>query len=195
MEIEIDKKYFENEGYDFIGSETSELKITNSRKLLLFNFSGKIEIENRNKDFIYIEIFSYGKNEVNLNVKGNVKIMHRHYNNDKSSFSYQLFVESDETQELIFRAVNVSDLQVYANGKITRNVRNASVNVDLKSLNLNGKSVLSPFLEIDSKDVKAKHSALSFFIDKTKLFYFKSRGLNEEDAKRLIAFSLLGIEQ
>ena len=49
----------------------------------------------------------------------------------------------------------------------------------------------SPILRIDENDVSASHGAAEGMINESHLFYLMSRGINEEDAKRLITLGYL----
>ena len=44
----------------------------------------------------------------------------------------------------------------------------------------------NPQLEINCEDVKCSHGSTSGNLDKNALFYLRSRGINEEDAKRIL---------
>ncbi len=54
------------------------------------------------------------------------------------------------------------------------------------------KSYLIPSMEIDTNEVQAKHSASMGKIGEKELFYVMSRGISEEDAKKLIVEGFLG---
>jgi Fe-S cluster assembly protein SufD len=49
----------------------------------------------------------------------------------------------------------------------------------------------SPSLRIDENDVDASHSAIVGKLNEEHLFYLKTRGLNDEEARRLITFGYL----
>lgn len=57
---------------------------------------------------------------------------------------------------------------------------------DVVVLGNNTKNESRPVLEIDANDVKASHGATTGRIDNLQLFYLKSRGLSDEEAKKLI---------
>ncbi len=48
-----------------------------------------------------------------------------------------------------------------------------------------------PFMEIDTNDVKAKHSSFVSQIDEEKVFYLRSRGLEENEARKFIVMGFL----
>lgn len=50
----------------------------------------------------------------------------------------------------------------------------------------NAKTNSQPILEIDADDVKASHGATTGTINSDQLYYLKSRGLNEDESKKLI---------
>lgn len=48
-----------------------------------------------------------------------------------------------------------------------------------------------PFMEIDTNDVKAKHSGFVSRMDEEKVFYLKARGIRERDARKMIVLGFL----
>ncbi|MBI2971738.1 MAG: SufD family Fe-S cluster assembly protein [Candidatus Aenigmarchaeota archaeon] len=48
-----------------------------------------------------------------------------------------------------------------------------------------------PFMEIEANDIKAKHSGFVSPIDEEKIFYLRSRGIDRNDARRLVALGFL----
>ena len=72
--------------------------------------------------------------------------------------------------------------------KIDKNVRNIDLFVKEQGVVLDKDSRihLIPNLEIESNDVKAGHAASVELFDEEKLFYMQSRGLSEEESKRLL---------
>ena len=62
-----------------------------------------------------------------------------------------------------------------------------------KNLLLSNDSIIStvPVLEIYNDDTECSHSATSGSLDKEKLFYLKTRGINEFDAKDFLIKSFI----
>ncbi|MCH3909111.1 MAG: SufD family Fe-S cluster assembly protein [Bacilli bacterium] len=54
-----------------------------------------------------------------------------------------------------------------------------------------GDAQASPILKIDDNDVQASHAAVVGRLNEDHLFYLESRGVNEEEAKRLITLGYL----
>lgn len=55
----------------------------------------------------------------------------------------------------------------------------------------NAKAEPMPFMEIDTNDVKAKHSGFVSQLDEEKVFYLQSRGVEENEARKLIILGFL----
>jgi len=72
--------------------------------------------------------------------------------------------------------------------KIAEGAKNTDSFLSLKLLMLDNKSyaMAEPELEILNNEVKASHSASVGRIDKEQLFYLKSRGIDESEARKLI---------
>ena len=58
-------------------------------------------------------------------------------------------------------------------------------------VNPNSKAEPMPFMEIDTNDVKAKHSGFVSQLDEEKVFYLQSRGIEEKEARKLIVLGFL----
>ena len=52
-------------------------------------------------------------------------------------------------------------------------------------------AIAKPILKIDENDIEASHAAIVGKINDEHIFYLTSRGLSEDDAKRLITFGYL----
>lgn len=62
-------------------------------------------------------------------------------------------------------------------------------------LDNSAKADARPALEIEANEVKAAHAAMVSPIDETKLFYLTSRGLSQEEAKKLIIEGFLQVPE
>lgn len=67
----------------------------------------------------------------------------------------------------------------------------AFLNEHIMLLNSGAEADPVPALEIDTNDVKAGHAASVSQIDKEKVFYLLSRGLNESEARKMIVLGFL----
>ena len=93
------------------------------------------------------------------------------------------------TTKLGNHGVNESEsaliFKVYA--IITKNAKCSKTTQENKIINMkNGKSDILPNLIVDEEDVDASHSAYISDFDKEQLFYMKSRGINENEARKLL---------
>jgi len=81
----------------------------------------------------------------------------------------------------------IARVEPQAHGSISR--------VECKALLLgeNAKAKADPILEILNNDVECSHAASIREIEKEKVFYLQTRGLNENEAKALIVEGFLGI--
>ena len=58
-------------------------------------------------------------------------------------------------------------------------------------INPKAKAEPMPFMEIDTNDVKAKHSSFVSQIDEEKVFYLRSRGLDENESRKIVVLGFL----
>ena len=91
-------------------------------------------------------------------------------------------------------AENGARIKVDGMVKIEKGAEKSDSFLSMKILVLDDKSsaYAEPQLEIENNDVKASHSASVGKIDEDQLFYLKSRGIEEKQAKQLIVNGFLG---
>lgn len=72
--------------------------------------------------------------------------------------------------------------------KIAKSAKNAKSNVECDALMIDDKSISRtiPFIEVHNKDVEIGHEARVGKVSSEQLFYLMSRGLNEEDAMKMV---------
>ena len=82
---------------------------------------------------------------------------------------------------------------VYGKIKVKESVTNTSAFMENKNLLLSDDASISskPILEIYNDDTECSHSATSGSIDKEKLFYLKTRGIDEVEAKSFLVNSFI----
>ena len=85
-----------------------------------------------------------------------------------------------------------NDLTFVINAKACKDILNINTNQDSKIILVKEKSAfIKPNLLVDNDDIVANHSAYIGDFKKNDIFYLSSRGLSEEDCKRLLAKSFL----
>ncbi|PKM88816.1 hypothetical protein CVU83_01110 [Candidatus Falkowbacteria bacterium HGW-Falkowbacteria-2] len=87
---------------------------------------------------------------------------------------------------------NQARLRYDANMNVTREAQLSDTRVDMR-LRLNDKEArgrITPALNISANDVKAGHSASTYQLSVEDLFYLRSRGLEPEAVRKLLAISL-----
>ena len=161
---------------------------------------------NSNKDYKYkieedtiiyhFSINSSSNIEINL-VKEDINL-HYYYNNinyDDNELTINVNHKCNNTHsELYNHGVNVKNnkLTYYVNGIVPKKSSKCICNQDNQIINMNdGKSTICPNLLIDNYDVDSNHAAYIGKFSEDKLFYLMSRGINREDATRLLLNSFL----
>ena len=81
-----------------------------------------------------------------------------------------------------------AEVEFHGNVDIVRGARGTDAHLEGKAILLSphAKTRLEPYLEIDENDVKATHSTYAGPLDESEIFYVRTRGLAERDAKRLL---------
>ena len=115
----------------------------------------------------------FGKNKQQFDIHARV------YHKGKNAKSNMLTkgIVKDSSKSVYRGLVNVSEGAVNSDGYQKEDILILSENAEADSI---------PELEINNNDVRCTHGATISQIDKEKLFYLMSRGLSEEESRRLI---------
>lgn len=158
----------------------------------------------------------YVLNELNVNISDNVKFVINHYSeikdnnlnvnifqNNNSEFiynhsflnngDYNLNININMNGNKSKNVINIhgisdhGDTYIVVDGLVNEETVNNELDEKIKMLNINnGKSNIMPNMFIDTKNVVANHAASVKDIDEDYLFYLKSKGIDSEEAKKLI---------
>ena len=138
-------------------------------------------------------------NNVNINIElmEKAKIIYNHsvsaYNNSINKFILN-HLENDSTSILNNNGINRNYHKLYfeIDGIIKKNLKNINCNQSSKIINFDkGDSKIVPNLIIDSNDIIANHSAYIGEIGEEELFFLRSRGIEDENIKKLIYKAVL----
>ncbi len=159
-----------------------------------FNTSNKINITLKNDSRVIYNKFSINSGDYIYTLLdgeySNVVINNSVVNNDDTKMKFVIEHNNTNTSSnLSNHGVNNSSGTLYfnVNSKINRSASLACANQENKIINLvTGDSKILPNLLVDNYDVSASHSAYISDFDKESMFYLKSRGISEKDARRLL---------
>ncbi|MDD5769959.1 MAG: SufD family Fe-S cluster assembly protein [Candidatus Gracilibacteria bacterium] len=163
----------------FIGDFENDLVINlrENSKLDLYGFFCDIAPKNIiiNQDFDnsklnFKAIFINKNSDLNSNISSNISS-----NNSTSKIN-------------IIGVVKENKIGIDSNITIKKDYKNIEAHLDLENIFIgkNGSINSIPNLFVSSKDVKVSHSSKSHRLDETKLFYLKSRGLDEKNSIKII---------
>ena len=159
-----------------------------------FNTSNKINITLKNDSRVIYNKFSINSGDYIYTLLdgeySNVVINNSVVNNDDTKMKFVIEHNNTNTSSnLSNHGVNNSSGTLYFNvdSKINRSASLACADQENKIINLvKGDSKILPNLLVDNYDVSASHSAYISDFDKESMFYLKSRGISEKDARRLL---------
>ena len=159
-----------------------------------FNTSNKINITLKNDSRVIYNKFSINSGDYIYTLLdgeySNVVINNSVVNNDDTKMKFVIEHNNTNTSSnLSNHGVNNSSGTLYFNvdSKINRSASLACADQENKIINLvKGDSKILPNLLVDNYDVSASHSAFISDFDKESMFYLKSRGISEKDARRLL---------
>ena len=166
----------------------------------------------------------YNINELNIELKDNVKFIINHYSeidkselkiniieNNNSEFLYNHSFISKEDYNFYINVkmignkskntINIHGISdggkssVIIDGKVNENTIDNELDENIKLLNINnGTSNIYPNMYIDTKNVSANHSASISLVNEDYIFYLMSKGINRENSIRLILDGFLNNE-
>ena len=159
-----------------------------------FNTSNKINITLKNDSRVIYNKFSINSGDYIYTLLdgeySNVVINNSVVNNDDTKMKFVIEHNNTNTSSnLSNHGVNNSSGTLYFNvdSKINRSASLACADQENKIINLvKGDSKILPNLLVDNYDVSASHSAYISDFDKENMFYLKSRGLSDNEARRLL---------
>lgn len=159
-----------------------------------FNTSNKINITLKNDSRVIYNKFSINSGDYIYTLLdgeySNVVINNSVVNNDDTKMKFVIEHNNTNTSSnLSNHGVNNSSGTLYFNvdSKINRSASLACADQENKIINLvKGDSKILPNLLVDNYDVSASHSAYISDFDKENMFYLKSRGISDNEARRLL---------
>ena len=159
-----------------------------------FNTSNKINITLKNDSRVIYNKFSINSGDYIYTLLdgeySNVVINNSVVNNDDTKMKFVIEHNNTNTSSnLSNHGVNNSSGTLYFNvdSKINRSASLACADQENKIINLvKGDSKILPNLLVDNYDVSASHSAYISDFDKESMFYLKSRGISDNEARRLL---------
>ena len=192
---------FNNHNFNIIINKNSNLKNyifdLNNNQNLRYSFTNIDIYENSNSEnFIYSSGSKFSKYEMNTNLKekyssafinGIINLDKDNHHEIKTNINH--LAENTKSYQLIKSVLNDKSTGVYQ-GKIF--VNDQAQKTDgyqlSKALLLNENTEFNgkPELEIYADDVKCSHGSTSGNLDENSIFYLMSRGLNYDQAKKLL---------
>ncbi|MFL2892049.1 MAG: Fe-S cluster assembly protein SufD [Candidatus Pelagibacter sp.] len=192
---------FNNHNFNIVINKNSNLKNyifdLNKNQNLRYSFINIDIYENSNSEyFIYSSGSKFSKYEINSNLKekyssafinGIINLDKNNHHEIKTNINH--LAENTKSYQLIKSVLNDKSTGVYQ-GKIF--VNDQAQKTDgyqlSKALLLNENTEFNgkPELEIYADDVKCSHGSTSGNLDENSIFYLMSRGLNYDQAKKLL---------
>ena len=192
---------FNNHNFNIVINKNSNLKNyifdLNKNQNLRYSFTNIDIYENSNSEnFIYSSGSKFSKYEINTNLKekyssafinGILNLDKNNHHEIKTNINH--LAENTKSYQLIKSVLNDKSTGVYQ-GKIF--VNDQAQKTDgyqlSKALLLNENTEFNgkPELEIYADDVKCSHGSTSGNLDENSIFYLMSRGLNYDQAKKLL---------
>ena len=192
---------FNNHNFNVVINKNSNLKNyifdLNKNQNLRYSFTNIDIYENSNSEnFIYSSGSKFSKYEINSNLKekyssafinGIINLDKNNHHEIKTNINHM--AENTKSYQLIKSVLNDKSTGVYQ-GKIF--VNDQAQKTDgyqlSKALLLNENTEFNgkPELEIYADDVKCSHGSTSGNLDENSIFYLMSRGLNYDQAKKLL---------
>lgn len=191
------KKYLIDDKFDKVLDINEDCYIINTSKN--FNLSQKVVLNNSKRLNIFIFDFTEESNiELNFDLYFNASL-NLYYGGVKTSKENKLVKFnidhkeglSNSFVEMIGLNYNEQNKMYFEmNATIQNTAKKSSTRVEGKIINLLEKcnSSVLPVLKIYENDVKASHGAALGSVDTKMIYYLTSRGISEENAKKLLTY-------
>ena len=196
--ISVDSKFvLSNPVYIEIESSVKlnvKVKENTSCKLTIIgnnNYDMNIVLEN-NSSLIVNSLNKDNSVNVNINLLNKASIYYNHSvvsKNDSINKFTVNHLENDSISYLNNNGVNSNTNKLFFNidGTVKKDLKNIICNQSSKIINFKkGNSKIIPNLIIDSNDIIANHAAYIGEISEEEKFYMQSRGINDENIKKII---------
>lgn len=203
INIEQDKIFLNNGLYFLEVNDDLELDIetkenTKSKLVIVGNSSYKINYILKNNSELTIHSINKD-NSVNISItlfeKSKLTYHHSVINNLTSDNTFKIIHQENDSSSIIYNnGINQSKDKLFfqIDGIIPKGLTNIICSQSSKIINYNnGNSKIIPNLIIDSNDIMASHASYIGNIDNDTMFYLESRGIKEENIKRLIYQSIM----
>lgn len=166
---------------DYSSIDNFESNTTNKCVFLVLssktiNVDIKYSINSYSNLFIKVIVINSQINKVNINFNINIK---GNYNNANIS--------------ILGYGLDKSTTNVIANFVVDTKTSNNIVNQKIKGILLSNETKFhgEPNLNINTLDIKAKHSLNIGYLNQDEIFYLQSKGIEQDKAKKIILDSLL----
>lgn len=159
-----------------IKNKEARYKIKKKGKYLLFveNFSGDLKIEIENEGVrVFVIGFYFGRGEDSFKIR---TVQHHKKGNSSS--------------DLLIKGVFLDSSSFYYEGliRIEKQANKSFAYQSNQNLVLSSRSFVEskPYLEILANDVFCTHASTTSYLDRNKLYYLESRGLDKKKGKKLL---------
>lgn len=163
------------------------------------NINKNIELEElniilkNNAKFIINHYSEIKENKTNINIYqyDNSEFIYNHSFKNKGLYNLQIsiYMKGNKSKNTI-NIKGISDdakTCIIVNGSVDESTFDNELNEKIKMINMNnGESIIEPNMFIDTRNILANHSASITNFDEDYLFYLNSKGINNEEAKKLI---------
>ena len=168
-------------------------KVLESSKLInIIDNADDIKYELKDKVNLVINLFNHTiKNQtinIDINNDSNLVINYAGLSSDDNTININVNVYGNNNKVIInSRIISLNKLcNIYIDTFVNKKTKDNVIEENLKGINEDGMVMLKPILRIDTNEVNASHGASVGKFDKNELFYLKSKGISEIDAKNLL---------
>ena len=174
------------------------LKNIHSKLLIIGNNNYDINIKLEKESGLIVKSLNRDNSvnvDISLNEDSSISYSHAVLANTDSINTFNVnHLGNLSNSYIINSGINRNDNKLFftINGTVPKDLKEIMCNQDSKIINFkNGNSKILPNLIIDTNDIMAMHSSYIGEIDEFTSFYMKSRGISDDDIKKLIYKSIL----
>lgn len=168
------------------------LTIKNDSEIFIYNinsFNLTIVLE----DTINCDVYYFNK----LNVSNSITVNHGEYSkfnlyhsfniDGEYNFTYRANMNGNSNvNNITITGVSSNMASLDIDGNVLNGTKENELNENIKILTVGGKAYVSPMIKVNCYDVIANHNTAISNIREDELFYLNSKGINKENAIKLI---------
>lgn len=177
----------------FLTSDIKNISVDGYATILINNLENDINLNIELSDNSEVNIFDFCTNSINSKINiiqnNNTKanFIHTFKISGDYNFDYKVTLKgNDNINNVNISGVSNGFVHLNVDGEVCSGIKNNELNENIRVLTDGGKVFCSPMLHVSALEVIANHNTAISNIKEDELFYLMSKGIDKQNASRLI---------